>query len=43
MTKRVAKYTVYVEEEYNDGENMDISDALEAIPGYVEHQWDDWV
>ena len=43
MTKRISKYTVYVEEEFNDRDNMDVIDSLEAIPGYVEHSWDDWV
>lgn len=42
MTKRISKYVVYIEEEFNDRDNMDVNDALVSVPGYVDHEWLDW-
>lgn len=38
MTKHISKYVVYIEED----EGQDVSDILQALPGYVEHEWLDW-
>lgn len=43
MTKRLSKYSVWVYEEDNDLDNMEVTEGLAALPGYYEHEWVDWV
>lgn len=43
MTKHISKYVVYIEEDdWLDIDAVKTTTALEAIPGYVEHEWLDW-